>query len=136
MVDRVHSRSRRTQLAAPAVLAAMPDIGDAASDAPLLQLLAEARAAEAEWELACSEEEDNDAGEMRASRRLSAALDRMAAIRAEGSIGIAVKAAWICRSLKAGGLDGHWGPTILSCDIPVAASLMGDLERLIPGVRA
>lgn len=51
-------------------------------------------------------------------------IERMAAIPAEGIVGLAVKAAQVCRTLG----PGHSNP-----DLTLAESLQDDIARLVPG---
>ncbi|MEO3472516.1 hypothetical protein AAFN86_11660 [Roseomonas sp. CAU 1739] len=106
-----------------------------ATDARLLALLADSRAAEDAHDVAARA--DDDAGVAAALARLEAVLGAMANTPAAGWVGVAVKAARLCRSLRDGGdqFDG-FGDSVTVDDVPVAESLAADLARLAPGVRA
>lgn len=102
-----------------------------ADDTRLLALLAEAREAEAEILAACRAAGDVDELENVPTERLDVALQAMADTPAASLIGIAAKAARLCRSL------GDSGFASISCaDKPVAESLAADLARLAPEARA
>lgn len=136
MAVRAHNTSRRMLLAAP-VLAAAPVAAGThlpVPDVRLLQLLEATRVAEAEYSRAVRAQDD--AAEDAAMERLEAALAEMADTAAEGWLGVAAKAARICRSLKESAPSGEWGTTIMFADGPVAASLMDDLQRLAPSAQA
>lgn len=108
----------------------------AGADARLLALLAEANAAEASYRAALVMHDDEDATATRVYARLEAILEDMASTPATSLLGVAAKAARVCRSLRDGAIRGEQGTTISRADAPVAESLAEDLARLAPEVVA
>ena len=135
MAEHALTTSRRILFAATAAASAatLPAVATTAPDARLLALLAESRAAEADYTNTPSED---GAALDAASERLEEVLAAMAETPAESLIGVAAKAARLCRSLRDSGMVGEWGCTVTYADVTVARSLAEDLARLRPEVVA